>query len=127
MCQKTYKTLYLAMLEVGQEKVQDGVSYNEIKALLSKERYDFENDCVELAVKQWFYDSFHHRGADDNPLLDVRDLDRHLDCKFILKGESCLKLLSYQTSRNSVRVGVIAALISMMAVGLTIWGIVGKS
>lgn len=52
MCQKTYKTLYLAMLEVGQEKVQDGVSYNEIKSLLSKERYDFENDCVELAVKQ---------------------------------------------------------------------------
>jgi len=53
------------------------------------------------------YDSFHHTGADDNPFLSVKDLD-NLSTAVLSEGESCLKLLDYQTSSNGVRVGFIA-------------------
>jgi hypothetical protein len=126
MSKKTYKELYLSMLEIGQERVHEGVSYNQMRETLVRKGYKFDNDCIELAVKQWFYDSFHHTGADDNPFLSVKDLDNHLHCSFILKGESCLKLLDYQTSSNGVRVGFIALFISVVAVAFTIYGILNS-
>src|SRR6266496_2104360 len=117
----SYKKLYLAILKIGQEKVHEGLSYNHLKEILIKRGYPFDNDCIELSVKQWFYDSFHHIGADDNPYITIRDLENHLDCNFILKGESCLKLIGYQTSKNSWRNGIIAIIISFLAIAYTIW------
>lgn len=111
----------MTILRIGQDKVHEGVSFNELKAELIKRGYDFDNDCIEISVKQWFYDSFHHTGADDNPYNSVNDLENHLDCSFILKGESCLKLLSYETSRNSWRNGIVAITLSLIAVSVTIY------
>lgn len=96
--QPKYKKLYLDILMIGQNSVNTGLSFNDLKCKLEQKGYDFKNDCIELAVKQWFYDSFHHRGADDNEYKTIEDLDNHLDCNFILKGESCLKLISYRAS-----------------------------
>lgn len=118
---KTYKKLYLKILKFGQIKVDKGLSYNDLKRELIQKGYDFDNDCIELAVKQWFYDSFHHIGADDNPYSNINDLNNHLDCNFILKGESCLKLLSYETSRNSWRNGLIAIGLSLTAISIAIY------
>jgi len=118
---KSYKKLYLRILRIGVNRVHEGVTYNELKAELVKQGYDFENDCIELSVKQWFYDSFNHTGADDNPYTSVKDLENHLDCSFILKGESCLKLLSYETSRNSWRNGIAAITLSLIAVSVAIY------
>jgi len=118
---KSYKKLYLTILRIGQDKVHEGVSYNQLKAELVKKGYDFDNDCIELSVKQWFYESFHHTGADNNPYSSVEDLNKHLDCSFILKGESCLKLLGYETSRNSWRNGIIAITLSLFAISIAIY------
>ena len=118
---KSYKKLYLTILRIGQDKVHEGVSFNELKAELIKRGYDFDNDCIGLSVKQWFYESFHHTGADDNPYSSVQDLDNHLDCSFILKGESCLKLLGYETSKNSWRNGIIAITLSLLAISIAIY------
>ncbi len=70
-------------------------------------------DCIEIAVRQWFYDSFHHEGADDNPYNEPDDLLNHADCNFVLKGEACLKLISYDNTIRSQRVAYIALIISL--------------
>lgn len=116
---RKYNNLYLDILELGQGKVEEGLSFNELKKKLSEKGYDFENDCIELAVKQWFYDSFHHISA-DKEVKNAHDVDNHLDCNFILKGESCLKLISYKTSRFSFRNGLIAISISFLVMTYTI-------
>ena len=115
----TYDKLYLTILEIGQEKVHSGLSYNKLKKLLTNKGYDFNNTCIELSVKQWFYDSFHHISS-HGEIKTAHDIDEHAECGFILKGESCLKLLSYKTSRYSFRNGIIALILSFTAVSYTI-------
>ena len=95
---KKNNSLYIKILRIGQTLIDTGVSYNSLKKLLEKEGYNFENSCIELAVKQWFYDSFHHKGK-DGKLISLEDLDNHLDCNFILKGDSGLKLADHDTSK----------------------------
>jgi hypothetical protein len=115
----TYDKLYLTILKIGQKKVHSGLSYNQLKKILIDKGYDFDNTCIELSVKQWFYDSFHHISSHEE-LKTAHDIDGHADCAFILKGESCLKLLSYKTSRYSFRNGIIALIVSFTAVSYTI-------
>tara|TARA_R110002049_G_scaffold133671_2_gene293072 strand:+ start:56 stop:421 length:366 start_codon:yes stop_codon:yes gene_type:complete len=117
---KKYNTLYLDILKIGSIKLSDGLSYDVLKKELEKKGYDFENDCIELAVKQWFYDSFHHY-ADDNELTNVYDLENHLHCNFILKGASALKLIEFKTSRNRLRVAMCSLFIALIAIGFSIY------
>lgn len=118
-----YKKLYLDILKIGQNSVNTGLSFNDLKCKLEQKGYDFKNDCIELAAKQWFYDSFHHRGADDNEYKTIEHLDSHLDCNFILKGESCLKLISYRTSWFSMMTARFALGISLCAFLVGFWNL----
>jgi hypothetical protein len=113
---KKYDNLYLNILEIGQHKVDTGLSYNDLKNELEKLGYDFENDCVELAVKQWFYDSFCHRTIDDNPYTEFDHLENHLDCNFIMKGDSCLRLIEHKTAKLSSRAGWFSLIVSIIAI-----------
>jgi hypothetical protein len=117
---KNYDHLYLNILKIGQSKTETGLSYDVLKEELTKMGYDFENDCIELAVKQWFYDSFHHFACNEK-YDSWEDLDNHADCNCILKGESCLMLLDYRNSNNSNRAAWIALGLGVLAVLLTIY------
>jgi len=121
--QPKYKKLYLDILKIGHNSVNTGLSFNDLKCKLEHKGYDFKNDCIELAVKQWFYDSFHHRGADDNEYKTIDNLDNHLDCNFILKGESCLKLISFRASWFSMMTARYALAIGLGAFLVGFWNL----
>ncbi|MBL7765795.1 MAG: hypothetical protein JNJ58_06875 [Chitinophagaceae bacterium] len=118
-----YKNLYLDILKIGQVCLHTGLSYNKLKYKLEEKGYDLTNDCIELAIKQWFYDCFHHRGQEDKKYESIDDLEQHLDCNFILKGESCLKLIGYRTSWFSMMTARIALLISFGAFIIGAWNL----
>lgn len=118
---KSYDRLYLDILKIGRKKVGEGLSYNKLKEHLIKKGYDFENDCIELAVKQWFCDSFCHQGQEDNPYNSILDLDNHLDCNFILKGDASLRLIEYDTSKRSKWVTIISLGVALFAIGITLF------
>lgn len=113
---KNYDSLYIDILRIGQCRLANGLSYNELKIELQKEGYDFKNDCIELAVKQWFFDCFHHRGNDQLPYDNISDLEDHLDCSFILKGNSCLVLVEHRTASKNLNIAWIALAISVSAI-----------
>ena len=116
---KTYDKLYLRILQIGQSKLGEGLSYNDLTDILEKDGYDFSNDCIELAVKHWFYESFFHVGGDDNPYLCFTDLENHKDCGFVLKGEHCLVLLEHNTSNRNINIAWIAIVLTFIGLGFT--------
>jgi len=118
---KNYDELYLQIIKIGRSRVNEGLSYNDLISELKCRGYDIKNDCVELAVKQWFYQSFNHYGADDNPYTCVKDLDNHQDCQFILNGDACLRLIEYDTSRKSTIAGYISLILALIAIWYTVW------
>ncbi len=119
MSKSNYDKLYLHILEIGQSKAESGMSYNELKEELTNLGYDFENDCIELAVKQWYFHSFSHFACHE-PYATCEDLDNHQDCHCILNGDACLRLLEYKTSKNELRIARIALWISVAGIFLTI-------
>ncbi len=123
---RKYDTLYLTILEIGSECLSTGIKYNELIEILKGKGYDTSNDCIEIAIKTWFTDSFWHRGSDDNKYNGYDDLENHLDCNFILKGESCLKLLSYHNSMRSLAASRIARIIAIISIGISIGLFMGK-
>lgn len=112
---KNYDSLYLDILRIGRSKVSEGLSYNVLKELLQSKGYDFENDCIELAVKQWFIDSFTHYDQDLEPFQELKDLDEHLNCNFILKGESALTILEYETSKRNIKIAFYSLTVAMLS------------
>lgn len=114
------KDLYLKILRIGQTVIDLGLSYNLLKRQLEESGYDFSNSCIEVAVKQWFFDSFHHKGQ-DGKLIEVEDLDEHLDCRFVLKGDAALKLADYETARTNLKIAKKAMTISILAMFVSIF------
>jgi len=112
---KNYDHLYLNILKIGQDKAESGLSYDELKTELTSQGYDFENDCIELAVKQWYFDSFYHAACYEK-YESWEDLDNHTGCHCIMKGQSCLTLLDYENSKRSNNIGWFALTISVLAV-----------
>ncbi len=117
---KNYDNLYLDILTIGRETVQNGISYNELKQKLGDKGYDFSNDCIELAVKQWFFDSFHHRDEDDNPITCVHQIEEHLDCSFILKGESCLMLIDHRKAKRNLGVAWLSFAAALLSIAYSL-------
>lgn len=114
---QTYDKLYLSILEIGQSRVNGGLSYNDLCTELEKEGYDFENDCIELAVQNWFINSFiHYKDDCVVEIKDIKDLEEHLDCNFILKGEACLALLGYKTSYSNIIYTRVAIGVAVLAI-----------
>lgn len=111
---KKNNALYAKILRIGQTFIDTGVSYNKVKTLLENEGYVFENSCIEIAVKLWFFDSFHHKG-EDGKQVEFEDLDNHLDCNFILKGDAGFKLADHDTSKMNLSIARKAMIISIMA------------
>ncbi len=110
----TYKKLYTDILKIGVEKLNTGLSYSVLIEELKKKGYNFDNDCIEIAVKQWFFDCFHHKTATDK-IETLHDIDNHLYCNWILKGESCLVLIEHNTSKRNLKIAMIAIIISIVS------------
>jgi len=96
-----------------------GLSYDLLKSELEKKGYDFSNDCIELAVKQWFIDCFHHYVEDEEEssvvINSIKDLEEHLDCNFILKGNICLSYVEHRTSQNNLKLTYAALGIAVLS------------
>lgn len=116
----SYDNLYIDILKIGKNHVKSGISYDNLKLILIESKYDFSCDCIELAVKRWFFDSFHHI-VEDHENVKFSDFENHTDCNFIMTGDACLKLVSYETSQTnnklmwySVGFGFIAIVVSII-------------
>lgn len=117
---KSYGKLYLHILEIGMKKVNEGLSYNELKSELQKKNYDFENDCIEKAVKHWLVQNFVHLDEDDNHCTkeidtNLPNLEEHKEFHFILKGDACLSLLNYQNANRTLTATKITLIIAVLA------------
>lgn len=115
-----YDELYLTILKIGRKKVKDGLSYNQLKAILEKEyKYDFTNSCIELAVKHWFMHNFvHYPCNSSHPLADgnycLSCLEQHLDCNFFLGGKACLALLEYENTQTTIKYSRYAVIVALL-------------
>lgn len=121
-----YDNLYIEILKIGRTNVTDGLSYNKLKSELESKGYDFENDCIELAVKRWFFDSFHHILSDHHN-VDFSDFEEHSHCNFIMTGDACLKLIAFETSENninlmkwSVKLALLASILALVSLVVSI-------
>ncbi|MFM1876905.1 MAG: hypothetical protein RL266_2642 [Bacteroidota bacterium] len=114
-----YDSLYLDILKIGMSCLGTGLSYELLRSELVKKGYDFSNDCIELAVKQWFIDCFHHYVEDEEEksvvINSIDDLDEHLDCNFILKGNICLSYVEHRTSQNNLKLTYAAIGIAILS------------
>lgn len=97
--------IYKRVLEIGSECITCGISFNQLYHRLKyHENFEFdENGCLERCLRQWFWHSFFHEEAHCPDVNDVKEIDNHLDCGFILKAESCMKLLTFKESEQNER------------------------
>jgi hypothetical protein len=97
--------LFLRILQIGRDNISGGLRFCDLTEQLTKEGYAI-NSCTNRTLREWFYTSFFHEEAhcdkgNPNSYNDVSKLDEHRCCHFILKGDSCMKLLQYEESENS--------------------------
>jgi hypothetical protein len=101
---ETPENIYRRVLEIGSECLTCGISFKQLKERLTDEGYDLENDCLERCLREWFFNSFFHEEmVCSHGTSSIHNLDDHYDCNFILKSDTCLKILSYQESEKSNR------------------------
>lgn len=95
---------YFRVLKIGSECLECGISFNQLKKRLEEEGYSFDG-CLENCLREWFYMSFFHEEAHckQGGHTNVSELNRHLDCNFVLKAESCMKLLTFIESENNAK------------------------
>jgi hypothetical protein len=112
------------------KNVNKGLSYTTLKLELENKGYDFNNSCVELAVKQWFVDNFNHYPhrkengnieseivyIDEINVNDIITLEKHLECNFILSGQACLTLLECKNVKHTLMCTIIAIIIAFIAI-----------
>lgn len=97
--------LFLRILQIGRDNISGGLRFCDLTDQLTKEGYTI-NSCTNRTLREWFYTSFFHEEAhcdkgNPNSYNDVSKLDEHRCCHFILKGDSCMKLLQYEESEIS--------------------------
>ena len=117
---RNYNNLYINILKIGVSQLDQGLSYTLLKEKLEKKGYDFSNDCIELAVKQWFINCFqHYMGPEDiaemGEIKTVDDLERHLYCNFVLEGKACLTYVEHRKSKRNLILAYVAIVIAVLS------------
>lgn len=120
---KVYDALYLDILIIGRANVETGLSYKILRKQLESKGYDFSNEYIETAVKVWYYDSFHHAEASHGN-IEFEDLDNHLSCNFVMKGDACLKLLSHKKSEFNNKLTLYSVVLAGIALIASIAAII---
>jgi hypothetical protein len=111
---KSYKNLYLHILEIGVENVNEGLKYNELKQKLEKMGYVFNTKCLEQVVGEWFSNSF------TQCELGEDNIEESSDDNFILKGEASITYLNYINAQKSKKYCFWAIVLSTLAIFITI-------
>lgn len=94
--------LYLRILQLGRENLTEGLKFNSLISTLEQEGYTI-NNCTNRSIREWFYNSFFHEEAhcQNGNFNNVQELDNHLNCGFVLKADTCMKLLQFEESEKS--------------------------
>lgn len=96
------ENIYKRVLKIGSECLECGISFNDLKQRLKDEDFDVENECLNRCLREWFFNSFFHEETIcSHGNSSIKDLDKHLTCNFILKAETCLRILSYEEADKS--------------------------
>lgn len=121
---KKYDDLYLDILQIGRERMLEGLSFNNLKELLKEKGYKVDNDCIEKAIIHCFLHSYSHYDNDEYEMVnnDLTEFEKHKNCNFILTGVSCLALMNYKNAQSSLTctkwatiIAVISFLISLIS------------
>ena len=116
--QRTYKDLYFRILQIGQSRLLTGISYNTLYKQLKDEGFDCENNCVDIAIRHCFVDSFFHI-TNDKEFTGIENLNEHQDCDFVLRNTQSFMLLEHQRSRNTLWIAWIALGLTMIGIAFT--------
>ncbi|MBK9378150.1 MAG: hypothetical protein IPM86_07865 [Saprospiraceae bacterium] len=94
--------LYLRILQLGRENLTNGLKFNSLISTLQQEGYTI-NNCTNRSIREWFYNSFFHEEAhcQNGNFNNVQELDNHKNCGFVLKADTCMKLLQFEESEKS--------------------------
>lgn len=96
------QNIYKRVLEIGSECLECGISFTDLKQRLKDEGFDVDNECLNRCLREWFFNSFFHEETIcTHGNSSIKDLDKHLTCNFILKAETCLRILSYEEAEKS--------------------------
>ncbi|AMA49468.1 hypothetical protein [Flavobacterium covae] len=96
------QNIYQRVLEIGSECLECGISFNQLKERLKEEGFETENDCLDRCLREWFFNSFFHEEmVCDHGNMTIHTLKDHYGCNFILKAETCLRILSYEEAEKS--------------------------
>jgi hypothetical protein len=96
------QNIYKRVLEIGSECLECGISFNELKERLKKEEFEIENECLDRCLREWFFNSFFHEEmVCKHGNMTIHTLKDHYSCNFILKAETCLRILSYEEAEKS--------------------------
>lgn len=96
------QNIYKRVLEIGSECLECGISFTDLKQRLKNENFNVDNECLNRCLREWFFNSFfHEETVCSNGNSSIKDLDKHLTCNFILKAETCLRILNYEESEKS--------------------------
>lgn len=100
---ETPENIYRRVLEIGSECLTCGISFNELKERLIDEGYQFDDGgCLERCLREWFFNSFFHEEmACKHGTYNFNELNKHLTCNFIMKSDSCMKLLTFKEAENN--------------------------
>lgn len=120
---RTNDKLYLDILKIGRTSVPTGLSYVRLQAQLRELGYDLENPYIELVTRVWYFDSFHH-AATDHRDIGFEELDKHVECEFVMKGDACLKLLAHRNSVFNNRLTLYSVILSGIALIASIIAII---
>src|SRR5690606_22353908 len=86
----------------GSECLECGISFNQLKERLKEENFDVENSCLDRCLREWFHNSFFHEEATcSHGTSSIHSLKEHIDCTYILKAETSLRILSFQEAEKS--------------------------
>lgn len=122
--QKNYETLYIRMLELGYDKMEEGLSFDNLINQLKSEGFDTNNTCLYRAVMTWYVTSFHHLELEGHSTTDLEHgLGKHKSCNFILKGEACLTYIEYRNMIGSRDISESSRKWSVIAVWVAACGI----
>ena len=96
------QNIYQRVLEIGSECLECGISFNQLKERLKEDGFETENDCLDRCLREWFFNSFFHEEmVCKHGNMTIHTLKDHYDCNFILKAETCLRILSYEEAEKS--------------------------
>ncbi|MDE5417770.1 hypothetical protein L3049_07090 [Labilibaculum sp. DW002] len=132
------KNIFIKALEYGEDKIEIGVSFNELIEFLEPDltktfKSPEKKDEFKKSFNVWFYDHFYLRtiqttrnGIYSIPAFDL--MDKHNGDKARLKGDAYFKLIEYKelnesrkSSRNAFIIASVAALLTFISVSYQVF------